>query len=115
MTTRRGVRRSIGAMRDRLELFNPVRVSDGALGSQRADTSLGELWARIAPVSGREIFRYQHLEQELTHTITIRFRTDVKQGMYFAKGTRRFYVEAVLDRAELGEFQEILCREGGQL
>ena len=115
MTMRRTNRRNIGAMRDRLELFVPVRVSDGALGSQRADTSLGQLWGRIEPISGRELFRYQHLEQELSHVIIIRFKTTVKQGMYLKKGTRQFYVEAVMDPDERGEFQKLVCREGGQL
>jgi SPP1 family predicted phage head-tail adaptor len=110
------MKRSIGAMRNRVELFAPSRVSDGALGYKRGDQSKGKLWARVDVVTGREIFRYQHLETEISHKVTIRFRADVVEGCYFLlNGNRKLYVAAVTRPSEgKEEFLEVICREGGQ-
>jgi SPP1 family predicted phage head-tail adaptor len=105
---------SLGKMRNWTEVYNPVRISDGALGNKREDRHVISLWSRIEPVSGREIFRYQHLEQELTHKVTIRYRQDIRQGMFLRWDNRDFYILTVIDKNERKEFLELICREGGQ-
>ena len=106
--------RNIGAMRDWVEVVNPVRISDGALGSKREDMILFATWARIQPASGREIFRYQHLEQEISHVVTVRYNAKIAQGQYIRKGDRKLYIMSVVNRDERQRFLELACREGGQ-
>lgn len=107
--------RAVGRMRERVQAFKPGRVSDGALGFNRTDTPVVELWARIQTVTSREIFRYQHLEQEITHKVTIRYNEDVRQGMWLQWGAVSLYIEAVASPDERKEFMEIICRKGGNL
>ncbi len=107
--------RSIGRMRHRLELLKPGRVSDGALGQVRSDQTVATLWGKLENVGGRETFRYAHLEQELTHKVTIRYRVGVEEGQYFKYDGRDFYILVVTDPNERKEWMECICREGGQL
>ncbi len=107
--------RSLGKMRHRVELRRPARVSDGALGQVRSDQVVAALWARVEKAGGREVFRYQHLEQEITHKVTIRYREGVEQGQYLRFDGRDLYILVVTDPTELKEFLELVCREGGQL
>lgn len=106
--------RSIGRMRHRVDVVGPARVSDGALGRTRTDAVLASLWAQVSEASGSEKFRYQHLEQEITHSVKMRQNADVKQGTYLNFGGRKLYIMAVVDPTERGEWMKILCREGGQ-
>ncbi len=107
--------RNVGRMREKVILFEPRRVSDGALGFVRDDLILGELYARIQPASKSEIFRYQHLEQEVTHKVTIRTHPAIRQGQHLRWGDIELYIVAVTPIAERNEFQEVICRQGGNL
>lgn len=107
--------RAVGRMREKVQIFKPGRVSDGALGYNRQDTPVVELWARIQPVTSREIYRYQHLEQEIDHKVTIRYNADVRQGMWVQWGAISLYIEAVTSLGERKEFSELICRQGGNL
>lgn len=99
--------------------MRPARRSDGALGQIRDDQTVSTLWARIEVASSREVYRYAHLEQELTHTLTVRYDLNILQGMFFRyrDGTkdRDFYILAVSDPTERKEWMKCICREGGNL
>lgn len=107
------MRRNIGRMRHRVTIAKPVRVGDGALGYSRSDGDIAQTWARIAEVTGGETYRYGHLEQQLSHTIVIRYDSRVEQGMLIKYQNRHFYILAVTDKNERKEFMTLVCREGG--
>jgi SPP1 family predicted phage head-tail adaptor len=107
--------RAVGRMREKVQIMKPGRVSDGALGFNRQDITVVELWARIQPVTSREIYRYQHLEQEITHKVTTRYHADVRQGQWVQWGAIQLYIEAVTPLGERKEFMELITRQGGNL
>lgn len=107
--------RSIGRMRHRVEVKAPARVSDGALGYNRSDVTIASLWARVENATSSEVYRYAHLEQELTHTVTIRHNPTVMQGQYVEHDGRKLYIMAVVDPNERKEWMKLICREGGQV
>ena len=109
------MRRAIGRMREELLLYRPGRASDGALGYNRNDSPVATLWARVQVVSGSEIFRYQHLEQQITHKVTIRYNAEVLQGMWFKWGNVPLYIEFVTAPDERNELIEVICRKGVNL
>lgn len=107
--------RDVGGMRNYIEIKSPVRTSDGALGYERSNATVCKCWAKISPVGGSELYRYAHLEQQVSHKVTIRYNGDVAQGQHFTWDNRTFYIESVVDLTEYKEFQELACREGGNL
>lgn len=109
------MKRNLGRMRNRITVFDPVRTDDGALGHNRSNTPVAILWANIKKAGGSEIFRYQHLDEQITHKVTIRYDARIKQGQYFEWDNRQFYIEVVTDPDELKRFLELICREGGNL
>ncbi len=93
--------------------MRPARSSDGALGQIRSDQTVKALWADVAAASSREVYRYNHLEQEISHVVKIRYDADVLQGMYFKYDNRDLYILSVEDPTERKEWMKVICREGG--
>lgn len=113
-------KRNLGAMRHRIRLKNKVRNPDGAGGFERADTAGDTIQAAIETLSAREVTRYQQLQKNVTHRLTVRHRSDLKHGqtVTWLRGTNDevdFYVEATSDPRpnRPGEWLELICREGG--
>ena len=76
-------------------------------------------WARIAPASGREMAQAGAVEGEISHAITIRYRTGVHakmRALYTASGTTRvFDIMAVIETETAHATLTLLCIEGPTL
>lgn len=109
--------RAVGRMREQIQIFMPIRVSDGALGFNREETVIiNGAWGRVQASSSSEIFAYQHLEQRVTHTVTMRYDARARQGQHLrVVGKFELYIEAVVVMDERQEFMKLVCRQGGNL
>lgn len=113
----------VGKMRHRIKIYNTVRVDDGSGGFDRSDPSEDDLyatrWGFIAPVSSRQRQWGMQFTEVTTHACWLRFDDQLSDGMVLGRvirGTERFYyVEAVYDPENLGEFSFLTLREGGPL
>lgn len=76
-------------------------------------------WARIAPATGREIAQAGAVEAEVSHAITIRYRTGVHakmRALYTAGGTTRVFDIAAVIEADTAHVElKLLCVEGPTL
>ncbi len=107
------MRRAIGKMRHRIEVYEPARTPDGSGGFTRSNAKFLECWAEVKPLNAKEKLKYMALQQETTHPVMIRYHELVTQGKFFKYDGRDFYINSVTRRGERNEFLELLAREGG--
>lgn len=95
-----------------LEAGSPTRDDYG----QPNETwgTLAEVWAKIKPLRGRELWAQQQVQSEITQRVVIRYRNDVTSKMRIkVKGTSRFLViKSVIDTDEKHEELQLMCAEG---
>jgi SPP1 family predicted phage head-tail adaptor len=112
-----------GRLRHRvtIQVLTPVYDSDGDVIQDqntgevlRVWTNLGEVWAAVEPISGREFIQSAETQSQITTRITIR-RQDftVTAAMRALQGVRVFNIHAVLWDKDSGlEYQTLPCSEG---
>ena len=69
-----------------------------------------QVWADIAPVSGKEYMASNRETAEITNKIYIRFRSGIKSTMRIKHGDRIFEIESVLGDKRSGMLT-IMARE----
>ena len=75
-------------------------------------TEVLNCWARIQPLSGRELMAAQAINAEVTHQVGIFFRPTVTAAMRAVYQGRVFNIHSVID-PEMAHFTlELLCSEG---
>ncbi len=122
----------LGRMRHRITIRQTIRVDDGGGGSERQDTNIATVSCSVRTTSVREIAAYGQLQERATHSIRLRWRTDVDQGqtVYWhgpgdqepvagsatpVAGLPLYVLSAVDDDTEHPrEFLRMMCREGGE-
>jgi SPP1 family predicted phage head-tail adaptor len=105
----------IGPMRERVRIEREVRSADAGGGAIVTWTPLDHAptaWARIEPLSGRELVQAMRLQARLTHKVTMRWRGDVTAAMRLVWGERVFNIRARLNPDERRRYLELLCEEG---
>lgn len=98
----------IGAMRLRMRLEAPVDAPDDSGAATRAYAPLGELWARLTPISGAARFVAEREEQAIEWRAHIRWRADVTSRMRLVSGERALLVTSVYDPD--GRRRFLICR-----
>jgi SPP1 family predicted phage head-tail adaptor len=102
---------SIGDMRHRLALQEPVDSPDGGGGVTRLWALVAEVWGVVRPVSGAEVAEADSLHGHVSHEIWIRHRAGVGPEMRFMLGTRIFEIRAAIDSGERHRFLRCLVEE----
>lgn len=75
-------------------------------------TEVISCWARIRPMSGRELIAAQAVQAETTHRIEILYRPTVVPAMRAVYQGRIFNIESVIDDGTRHETLTLLCGEG---
>lgn len=98
----------VAALRTRLVAQAPVDMPDDTGAFARSWTTVATLWARVVPTDAKQTFTADAIEVAISHHVTIRFRTDVVNGMRFLLGERVLLIRAVTDPDMRGRL--LLCR-----
>lgn len=69
-------------------------------------------WAAIEPLDGRELLLAQAINAEVTHRLTVRYRTGITAAMRATYQGRLFNIHAVLDPDTAHVALQLLCSEG---
>lgn len=106
----------IGRLRERITLqsFTAAQDSYGQTIQTWANLATNPtVWANILIKPGGERFLSggEQVQAVLTHTVTIRYRTDVTVQMRAVQGSRYLYVENVYDPTGRNEYMVLECRE----
>jgi len=90
-------------------------VATGGVGDrgqgEYTTTTLGQMWAKIEPLTGRKMEIARQLVATATHTITCRPLDGVIPACKVVFGDRTFNVGSVVNKLERGILLELLCSE----
>lgn len=101
----------VGEFRHRLILEVANETGDGAGGVTRVFAPLGQVWAKIDPVSFDDRVLSDQRLGVLTHRITLRHREGLTLSHRFVLGARVFVIRALRDPDERRCFVECLVEE----
>jgi SPP1 family predicted phage head-tail adaptor len=109
------MRRNIGAMRHRVEVYTIVRTPDDIGGATRSDTLLATVYASIDTVKANELYKFSQIDKRVTHKLVVRYRSDFVRGQKLVWGSRQFYVDGVIDPSptQTKEWLNLFVTEGG--
>ena len=99
-----------GALNSRFVLEQRVEAPDGCGGTDVMWTPVANLWGEIWPYRAIAFDRADQSDEELTHTITCRYRTDIASGWRLTMDERTFNIITVHDPDEL---QNLIQLSGG--
>ena len=108
---------SIGKMNRKLHFQTQTRTSDGAGSSAVSYSDSFSTFGMITPKTGRENLFGDQLEENITHIIKIRYRTDVShinriQFRPDSNTTRTFNIKRVLNVNDRNRYLDLQCVEG---
>ena len=89
-----------GQLAHRLELQQPLEVSDGCGGLSVTWSTAGQVWAMLVPTRDTQNLEADQSRETISHLITIRFRGDVASGWRFVLGDRTFMILTIHDPDE---------------
>jgi SPP1 family predicted phage head-tail adaptor len=100
----------IGALRERMTLEEPARVSDGAGGWVLSWIAVADIWGLVRPLSGRERLRADQRAGRVSHEVFIRDRPGIVPAMRLRIGSRLLDILAVLPTERRSRLK-CLCEE----
>lgn len=101
-----------GKLRHRITIqYKSSESPDSAGNPQPVWADEATVWGSVEPLSGREFFAAQQVNSEVTHRITMRYRSGMDPEKRIKFGTRYFGILAVLNREERNISLELLCVE----
>lgn len=100
-----------GQLRHRItvEAFTETPRADG--GIDEAWTNVGQRWASIEPLNGKEFMEAQQLGSEVTHRVKLRHFPGLTPKHRLTFGTRTFNIVSVLNLDERSIVAELMCKE----
>ena len=102
----------VSRLRQRITIQQQSQTPDTGGGFSRSWGNVATVWAEVIPISGREVLANQQLQGQVTHRITIRYRSGVTTAMRVAYEGRVFNIRSVLNIRERDDLLEILAEEG---
>ena len=102
----------LGDLRHLLRLERPTEGAPDTYGQPPSGWEpVAELYAKVEPLSGRELELARQQEARVTHRLTIRFNEDVTTRNRLLLGERVFQVVSVLDEEERHDVMMLLAQE----
>jgi SPP1 family predicted phage head-tail adaptor len=101
-----------GTLRRQITIQSRSSTPDTFGQSVRTWSNLVTTWADIEPLSGRELEVARAVQPEVTHQVTIRYRTGLTDVMRIVYQGRYFNINSILDVGMRHEILQMLCTEG---
>ena len=70
----------IGTLTDRVQLKRKVTSSEDEGGAVAVYSPIATVWARVRQLGARQAFESDARGQSISHSVVMRFRTDLKAG-----------------------------------
>lgn len=103
---------NIGQMRHKITLQSLNKsVTDG--GGNYVDdwVNVADIWAKVSPINGQQMTVAAQHNQQLTHTVTIRYRANITPGMRFLYKGRALRIQYIQNIDERNIEMRINCLE----
>lgn len=102
-------------LRQRITLQQAQETADGAGGSSRSWSDVATVWAELVPYRvsrGDERVLAEQLQAEVTHRVSLRYRSDVTVDMRISYAGRLFNIRSVTNVGEADVLLDLLVEEG---
>ncbi len=101
-----------GRLRHRVDIQKWVADRDTTTG-EVAETWITNTteWADVRPISGRERMEAAQVKADITHAITIRYKSDLEEKDRIKWGDRVFHIEGIINVDERDRELQILAKE----
>lgn len=109
---------SCGDLNVKIELFNrAIRPSSyRQYDASERYTSVNKVWAKIETLNmGRSQFNEVNVKDQPTHSMTIRYRSDVNTEMRVEYGQKYFEIVEIVDPEERHEYLILKCKLKGSI
>lgn len=101
-----------GVLRQRVTIQKPVVIGRDSFGAEILGwEKVATLWADVQPLSGREYFDAQQMNNEVTTLIRIRYYPGITPQMQVVWNNHTYNIQAVLDQAERKREVHLMCKE----
>ena len=87
----------LGTLTDRVTLQRKVTTDEPEGGEVAVFTTLSTVWARVRQLTARQAYAGDARGQNVTHSVVLRFRTDLKPGDRIVYRGRNLEIEALAD------------------
>lgn len=101
----------IGELRHKITIKIPSETVDAYGQIIDESVPLFSTFAAIEPLKGREFQEGKQTQSEVSHKISIRYRTGVKPNMQVVYLGRVFSIQYIKDPGEQHKVLEMYCRE----
>ena len=88
---------ALGTLTDRVTLLRKIESSEPEGGTVAVYSALGVVWARVRQLSARTSLAEDARGQAISHSVVLRFRTDLKPGDRIAYRGRTLEIAALAD------------------
>lgn len=103
---------TVGQLRHYITIESRTLTSDQQGGSTEAWATFANAWAKIEPMSPKQIWYSEQLQHRVTHKFTIRYIANFDSDMRISFDSRTFHVQGFKDPDELKQWLEISVEEG---
>lgn len=101
----------IGSMCHVVDVQSRTISRDDYGGAEQTWTTIATRFAKIEPLSGRELWRAQGVTPEATHRVVMRYMEAVTAKCRLVHRGRVFQIESVLDVDETKSTMVLICKE----
>ncbi|WP_159728379.1 phage head closure protein [Methylosinus sp. Ce-a6] len=102
---------NIGAMRERVAIYAQTQAVDDVGDITTTWTQVATCWARMRPLSARQVELAGRDDAIRRYEMKIRYRTDITTNSRIVWRGRRFDVEGVTDETEQRQFLTVFLSE----
>ncbi|QNN24338.1 phage head closure protein [Planctomycetales bacterium ZRK34] len=103
--------RAAGILKHRVELWQPVTSTNTYGEDEITHKRIDTVYAQVQPLSGRERFYAQQVSAEITHRVTMRYRSDVDSSWRLVFKNRTLNIDSVINIDEANRWLELVCKE----
>jgi SPP1 family predicted phage head-tail adaptor len=101
----------IGSLTDRVQLKKRESVGDGGGGHERIFVPISHLWARVRSLTGRQGVDADGQAVAISHSVVLRFRSDVRPGDRIVYRGRNLDVVSAADLNGRRAYLSCACSE----
>lgn len=102
---------AVGTLTDRVQLKRRESVTDGGGGHERLYVPVTHVWARVRSLSGRQGTNADGRAVAISHSVVLRFRSDVSPGDRIVYRGRNLDVVSTADMNGRRAYLSCACSE----
>ena len=99
-----------GKLRHRVTIQRAVEAQNEFGEAVTTWVNVGQVWASVEPLRGREYFQADGTQAEVSTVIRMRYRDGIVAKMRLVHGDDSYDIESVIDVGGRGRELELMCR-----